>query len=164
MPAKPSWLLRIPNILDQLELLDTPVIDRAICERLFEVKRRRAIDMMRFFGGYRSGNTVLVDRLAFMSRLAEIARTNDYALESIRKQRLSANLNTSHVNRKAATIMLPVTSDVVNRTLDDLPGGVILAPGKLIVEFSCPTELFAKLYELAQVAMNDFDRLCDALA
>jgi hypothetical protein len=59
--------------------------------------------------------------------------------------------------------MLPVASRAADRTVDDLPGGVVFAPGKLVVEFDCPEELFAKLYELAQVAINDYDRLCGAL-
>ena len=29
MPAQPQWLTRIPEILAELESLDTPVIDRA---------------------------------------------------------------------------------------------------------------------------------------
>jgi hypothetical protein len=164
VPAKPAWLLRIPEIITQLQALTVPVVDRASCERLFGVKRRRAIDLMQSFGGYRSGNTVLVDRADLITRLAEIARTDDYVRESTRKQRLAADLQTSHVTRKAATIVLPVTTRAADRNMNDLPAGVILARGKLVVEFSDPEEMLAKLYELAQVAANDFDRLCNALA
>jgi hypothetical protein len=163
VPAKPAWLLRAPDIIEQLQSLTAPVVDRATCERLFGVKRRRAIDLVQSFGGYRSGNTVLVDRLALMTQLAAIVRTDDYVWESTRKQRLVADLQTSHVNRRAASVMLPVASRAADRTVDDLPGGVVFAPGKLVVEFDCPEELFAKLYELAQVAINDYDRLCGAL-
>ena len=59
MPAKPQWLLRIPAIREYLRGMDCPVLDRASCERLFGVRRRRAIELMHFFGGYKAGNTVL---------------------------------------------------------------------------------------------------------
>ena len=68
MPAKPSWLLQIPKIIHQLEALDMPVIDRGACERLFGVKRRRAIALMQSFAGYRSANVVLVDRSALIAK------------------------------------------------------------------------------------------------
>jgi hypothetical protein len=163
MPAKPSWLLAIPEMLHQLQSLDTPVVDRATCERLFQVKRRRAIGLMQTFGGYRSGNTVLVDRLALINRLMEIARTEEYDQETRRKRRLADGLNSIHKSLRGVTIRLPVRKDAAERSVDDLPLGVVLAPGKLTVEFAYPEELFAKLYELAQAATNDFERVCDAI-
>ena len=41
MPAKAQWLLRVPEILEELRALDVPVVDRAVCERLFRLRRRR---------------------------------------------------------------------------------------------------------------------------
>ena len=69
MAAKPRWLLEIPSILELLEASDAPVLDRAACERLFKVRRRRAIALMQNFGGYRAGNAVLIDRLGLIRRL-----------------------------------------------------------------------------------------------
>jgi hypothetical protein len=40
MPAKTLWLLHIPEIVSQLETFDVPVVDRAIIERLFGLRRR----------------------------------------------------------------------------------------------------------------------------
>ena len=156
--------MRIPEIIGHLHSITAPVVDRAACERLFDVKRRRAIDLMQSFGGYRSGNTVLVDRAALIARLAEIARTEDYVQESIRKERLAVDLHISNLNRKATTTILQVGDRAAHRSMDDLPEGITLAPGKLVVAFAGPEELFGKLYELSQVAVNDFDRLWGALA
>jgi hypothetical protein len=43
MPAKPRWFTRLPEIIAELKQLDTPVIERHICEILFTVRRRRAL-------------------------------------------------------------------------------------------------------------------------
>ena len=51
MPAKALWLLHIPEIIAMLETFDVPVVDRAIIERLFGLRRRRAIDLLHRFGG-----------------------------------------------------------------------------------------------------------------
>lgn len=61
MPAESQWMLDIPRIIEELELISTPVIDRAICKRLFGVGRRQAIYLMGRLGGCRSGNTILID-------------------------------------------------------------------------------------------------------
>jgi len=62
MPAKAQWLLRVPEIIVELNGLDVPVVDRALCERLFRLRRRRAIDLMGCFGGYQAGRTFLIER------------------------------------------------------------------------------------------------------
>jgi len=62
MPAKALWLLQIPEIVSLLETFDVPVVDRAIIERLFGLRRRQAIELLHRFGGYQAGRTFLVDR------------------------------------------------------------------------------------------------------
>ena len=85
MPAKSQWLLRIPEIVASLSELEVPVVDRAICERLFRVRRRRAIELIQHFGGYRSGNTVLVDRLALIRQLNHLNADSEVDRERRRK-------------------------------------------------------------------------------
>jgi hypothetical protein len=46
MPAKPEWLLRLPEIRAELEHLEVPVVDRSGVERIFGLKRRRAIELL----------------------------------------------------------------------------------------------------------------------
>jgi hypothetical protein len=43
MPAKAEWLLRLPEILVALRVLDIPVVDRPAIQRLFGFQRRRAV-------------------------------------------------------------------------------------------------------------------------
>ena len=50
MPAKAAWLQRIPEIIEVLDAWSVPVIDRATCEKLFCVRRRRAIALLQYFG------------------------------------------------------------------------------------------------------------------
>jgi hypothetical protein len=53
MPAKPAWLLKIPEIIRMLEAFDVPVVDRAIIERLFGLRRRQAIELLHRFAAIR---------------------------------------------------------------------------------------------------------------
>ena len=61
-------------------------------------------------------------------------------------------------HQAAARVSIPVPPDVYNRRVKDLSAGVALEPGHLHVAFSGAEELLGKLYELAQVASNDFER------
>ena len=57
MPAKPVWLLRVPEIIEEVRCLEAPVVDRAMLEPMFSVRRRQAIDLMQRVGGYQCGRT-----------------------------------------------------------------------------------------------------------
>jgi hypothetical protein len=157
MPAKPSWFTRIPDILDELKQLDTPVIDRHICEILFAVRRRRAIELMQRFGGYRSGNTIVLDRADLIRSLERLHGSRDAAWERRRKHRLAERLDELHRLRSAATVTLPVSRDECVRRCGKLPEGVVLEQQRLAVTFRTAEELLARLYELAQSALYDFD-------
>src|ERR1700689_4352257 len=81
MPAKAQWLLRVPEILEELRALDVPVVDRAVCEGLFRLRRRRAIDLLRCFGGYQAGRTFLIDRPKLVAQLEQIRDSADFKME-----------------------------------------------------------------------------------
>jgi len=62
MPPKATWLLKIPEIVAMLESFDVPMVDRAIIERQFELRRRRTIELLNRLGGFRTGKGFPVDR------------------------------------------------------------------------------------------------------
>ena len=121
MAAKSRWLLEIPTMLDALRSWDSPVLDRAACERLFGVGRRRAIDLMQRFGGYQAGNAILLDRADLIRRLEEMNSSHEVEVERARKRRLSESLNEVQRHRAATQIPIPVAADVQDRRVEDLP-------------------------------------------
>src|ERR1035441_3888487 len=87
MPAKAAWSLKIPNIVAALETFDVPVVDRAIIEHLFGLRRRQAIELLHRLGGYQAGRTFLVDRHVLMANLRRLAEGEDFERKSRRKER-----------------------------------------------------------------------------
>ena len=156
MPAKSQWLLRIPEIVASLSKLEVPVVDRAICERLFRVRKRRAIELIQHFGGYRSGNTVLVDRLALIRQLTHLNADSEVDRERRRKARLSERLDEVAWTSAAAHIVIKPIRPPMHP--QDLPKGVTLTAGRLTVEFFGVQDLLSRLYELSQSAAADLDR------
>ena len=157
MPPKASWIMRLPEIISQLSALEVPVVDRAVCEMVFDVKRRRAITLMQQFGGYRSGNTILLDRNALIADLHRMQASDEALRERRRKDTFAerlAELDRYHLARR---IRLPVARDVWQQQAHPLPEGISLRRGKLTVSFNGTEELFARLFALVQAAVNDFE-------
>jgi len=150
MPMRKTWLHRLPQILGDLSNMGVPVLDRAVFEKIFGVRRRRAIQLMHFFGGYLAGRTFLVDRIALIGQLEVLQSGAEFIKEDRRKQRLSEALD-------AARIRIPVDPGLQDRRLCDLSEGIHLQPGSLRVEFRKAEDLLAKLFELSKAAANDFE-------
>lgn len=157
MPAKAQWLLRVPEILEELSALDVPVVDRAVCERLFRLRRRRAIDLIRGFGGYQAGRTFLVDRPKLVAQLEQIRDSPDFKMEWQRKERLAERLESMRRLQAGARVAIPVEPQILSQRLPDLPAGVGLSPGALHIRFQSPEELLSKLFALAQAIANDYE-------
>jgi hypothetical protein len=134
--------------------MDVPVVDRAVFERLFGVRRRRAIQLLHFFNGFQSGRTFLVDRLALLRQLVPLEASAEFALEQQRRQRLTDFLQRLRRSRAGAAVTIPV-APAHNGNL--LPDGVQLDSGTLCVKFDDVPDLLAKLYALAQAAAGDFE-------
>src|ERR1700676_3183787 len=152
MPAKAAWLLQIPEILAHLEVFDLPVLDRAIIEHLFGLRRRRAIELMHLFGGYQAGRTCLIDRRRLIDHLRSLAEGEDF------KGAARSELDQFRWSEAAMRVKIPVQPDVRSRRMADLSAGVALEAGHLHIEFSGTEDLLTKLFELSQAAANDFDR------
>src|SRR3954452_4169109 len=129
MPAKPQWLLQIPAIIERLRTLEVPVIDRAVCEQIFGVRRRRAVELMHGFGGYQSGNTILLDRRNLIIQLEAVDASSEVGRERQRKARLAEKLDDLHRCRAAAAVRIRVLPIVAAA----LPEGVGFETGRLIV-------------------------------
>lgn len=154
MPTKKTWLLRLTAIREELTYLNVPVIDRATFERLFGVRRRRAIQLMHYFGGYQAGRTFLIDRVALLRQLEPLEASTEFALEQQRRQRLVESLEQLRRSRAGAHVTIPVNP---TRNRAQIPDCVYLDRGTLWVEFDSVQDLLSKLYQLSQAAAADFE-------
>ena len=68
MPAKPRWLLAIPDAISQIEQLDRDLLTRRDIERLFGVGKVRAAALMRTFGAELVGNQRTLPRTKLLQQ------------------------------------------------------------------------------------------------
>jgi hypothetical protein len=159
VPAKPQGLLKVPEILERARRLDAPVLDRPTVESLFGLKRRRAIELMHAFSGYRASGALLIDRAALIGALERILRGDEFRYERRRAEKLAGQLDRMRRASAAARVTIPVGPGAGNRRLSELPEGVRLDDSRLTIDFSGPQDLLRKLFELAQALANDVERL-----
>ena len=158
MPAKPTWLLRVPQILDALRALPAPFVDRDTIETLFRLRRRRSIDLMRHFGGYQIGRTFLINKAELVAALERIAAGDEFVWETRRKARLAQAVDRAQREHQARSIRIDAPPAVLDQGIPDLPRSIQLARGELRIEFRGAEDLLRHLLELSQAIMNDYPR------
>ncbi len=158
MPANPSWLLHLPEIIEQLELFKVPVVDRAIVQMVFGLGRRQAIEFLHRFGGYQAGKTFLIDRQLLIEGLRRLMAGENFQNEIRRKERLEETIEQLRRSQAGACVRIPVHPEMRRCEVAGLSAGIALEAGHLHIKFSGTEDLLTKLYELSQAAANDFDR------
>ena len=124
---------------------------------LFSRRRRRAIDLIRGFGGYQAGRTFLVDRPKLVAQLEQIRDSPDFKMEWRRKERLAERLDAIRRLQAGARVAIAVEPETLRQRFPDLPPGVGLSPGELHIQFQSSEELLSKLFALAQAIANDYE-------
>jgi hypothetical protein len=158
MPGTSQWFLRLPDIIRQLERLAIPVVDRAVFESMFGVRRRRAIQLMHEFGGYQTGRTFVIDREFVIRELKRRQASDTFDIERRRKTKLIEELECARKLAPARRVKIAAASDVRERVIADLPAGIHLRPGELRIEFFGTEDLLRHLFELSQAIVNDYTR------
>jgi len=157
MPMKKTWLLRVSEIRQELLALEVPVVDRLLFERLFHVRRRRALQLMNSLGGFQTGQALFIDRAVLLRQLEALQAGTEFAIEQGRKQRLLDSLETVRKHRAAAAVRIAVEDPMLERSVASLPAGICLQPDSLHLSFHGAADLLSKLYELSRAVADDFE-------
>lgn len=162
MPAQPGWLLRAPEILERLQQIGSPFLDRASFEELFGLKRRQAIHLIRRLAGFEVGNSFVVERSRVISFLSKLASGEELEWERDRRRRVreilekTANAPRLLVRLPRATLERRSLVQTREKSLD-LPEGISLSRGELAIRFSEAQDLLQRLAELAVVIATHQD-------
>ena len=154
MPAKPRWLLAIPDAIRQLEGLDRDLLTRRDLESLFGVSRARAATLMREFGAALTGNVRTLPRAQLLRQLKRTRSRVAFRHEADRRERLLTELRQARLTGIRVTV--PV--EVLSGRLADLPAGVSVTRDRIEVQFTGAREAVTRLFALAQALTNDYEQ------
>jgi hypothetical protein len=156
MPSKPSWYARLDQILADLAALPSPWVTRGTLEFLLGVGPRRAQQIMAPCAIEQVGASLVADRQLLIDHLTTLARGEAVHYEAQRQRKLAASLQrlrTEWLARPKVLVEAPVSA--VNQRLGNLPDGIELAPGRITVTFSAPSQALERLLALAMAIGND---------
>ena len=123
-------------------------------ERLFGVSRARAAQLMRTFGAELVGASRVLRRTALLRQLRTYRQRAAFRGEEERRTRLVAAIRQARLTG----IRVAVPREAREGRLASLPEGVKVARDRIEVRFSGAQEAVERLYALAQVLSNDYDR------
>ena len=154
MPAKPRWLLAIPDAISQLEQLDRQLLTRRDIERLFGVGKVRAAALMTTFGAELVGNQKTLPRTKLLQQLKKHRGRAAFRVEEERRERLFTELRQARLTG----IRFKVPAESLSSKLANLPDGVSVERGRIEVRFDGAKDAVERLYAMAHALVNDYER------
>jgi hypothetical protein len=167
MPPQRTWLGRRKEILQILEKSTARELNRSLIERVFQVQKRTALLMMKEMEPVLRDAQWLVTKkkvLAWTRALADAAdmeeRRHQHTIEI-----LDQTVEEDRAVRAAlsgeghAAQSFPLIDEILCSSLQHMPPGVHLAPGRITIHFPAPEPQHAleALYALAKALANDWE-------
>jgi hypothetical protein len=155
----PSWIHRIPEMLEALALLPDERIDRRRAEELFDLRRSAAHELLRRFGAERCGNSLAIGRARLMARLREMQEHPDWRWERERREQIRAHIDTLRPNQRRS--LVPVGEALQQRidliSIAGLPDTVRFAAGRLTIHCRDMEHLVEQLVLVAKALDTDYE-------
>jgi hypothetical protein len=162
LPDKPLWYSRLPQAITALEKSTEPWVDRTTVEFLLGVGRRRAQQLLQPLVSKTLGRNGLVARGRLLSYFRKLAAGEDIDYETQRRERVRAILTEA---RAQPRVLVEAPLRVLHQRLAQLPTGVTLSPGRIVVEgFTTADEALQKLLALALAAGNEPEAFAEAVS
>ena len=161
MPVPPTWMPRLTEIMDATRKLESNDLDRAQIMRLFGLRRRAALLLMKPLEPRRVRGCWRIDRARLMTWLEDQCR--DAERERARRDRLTRALLAADLSlprRPGAFLSVAATQEMRRQAVQGLPPGVSLtvgSPSRLEAEFETLADLAEKLLQTALALDRNFD-------
>ncbi len=156
MPANPIWYRRLPEIKEALRRLEQPLLDRAGIEKLFRVRKRQAVEMMKSMDAEVVGGAFVVSRSRVAAFVSEGRRARAAWIDQVRRTRLTEAIEEARRDLAARAVRVPVSPTLRAATLTTLPETIQLRKGELRIAFRDAGELLQQLFALSQAIGRDF--------
>jgi hypothetical protein len=167
MPVPPTWIPRLAEILAAVQRMPERDLDREQIMRLFGVKRRAALLLMKELEPKMVRGSWRIDRSRLAAWLEEQMHDSDRELE--RQKRLTRALITADISLPrppGVFLSVVVTQEMRRQAVRGLPPGVSLtfgSPSRLEVEFQTLEELAEKLIQAGLALDRNFDHYASLL-
>ena len=161
MPDRPTWLHRIPEILEWLRTEEAPpLLHRALVEKRFQLRRRQAIRVLHEAGASRAGRDSLV-RKEDLALYLEARNGVEAAAAARQRALLAQRIEGARGTREARLLEARPAPVPQEESPSGLPPGVRRQGNSLEIRFQDPEDLMAKLAAIALFASEQAGRFRD---
>jgi hypothetical protein len=152
--ARPvKWSRDVHPIRERTLRSKTETWSRQDIEQLFGISRPSAQSLMKAIGEVQVvGGTHFVDRTSLLAFLDDMIRA-----ESV-EEGLRMRLEQAVPVARPKTLRVSLPADLRHARMEDLPGSIRLAPGRLEIEADSAEAMCEALMLLATVMQNDLER------
>ena len=161
MNRYPSWIHRIPELLETLALVSDERIDRRRVEELFDLRRSAAHQLLRRCGAQRCGSSLVISRGKLLARLREAQEHPDWRWERERRQSIHEHIESLRPSQRKS--LVPITAALLQQVealpLTGLPDTIRLEPGRLVIACRDIDHLLEQLVLVAKALDTDYDRM-----
>ena len=161
MNLYPSWIHRIPEMLEALALLHTDRLDRQMVESLFNLRKTAAFHLLRRLGAQRCGHSLGIGRACLMARLRELQEHPEWRWEQERRIQIGTridNLNPSH-RRSLVSIDAALQQQIDGIAIAGLPDSIQFSLGCLTIRCRDMADLMKQLVLVAKVPDTDYEAM-----
>ncbi len=157
MPDKPIWYNRLQQAIEQIEALPYPWVDRPTIEFVLGVGRRRAQQILQPLLSRQVGRNGLAPRDVVIEHLRRLAAGEPVYFERQRRTRFSRILTELREEaQRQPRLLVEAPVAVVNQEFENLPPGIQLGPGRIVIEdFKTPEQAMKKMLALIMAMGND---------
>jgi hypothetical protein len=162
MNTYPSWIHRIPEMIEALALIDSDHIDRQAAERLFDLRKTAAIDLLNRMGATVCGQALVISRGQLIARLREAQELPDWRWEVTRTEAVHARIDAilrSPARRSLVPIHPELNQHMHALPTNGLPNSISLTPGRVTIECHSMEHLLEQLVLLAKALDDNFEAL-----
>jgi hypothetical protein len=163
MNLYPSWIQRIPEMMEALELLKTERLDRQTIESLFDLRKTAAFHLLRRLGAERCGHSLVIGRACLLARLRELQEHPDWRWERERRTRIRTRINDLNPSPRRRRSLVPI-GVVLQQQIDriviaGLPDTIELAPGSLTIHCRDMEHLVQQLVLVAKALDTNYEAM-----
>ena len=158
MNAYPSWIHRIPEMIEVLEMADDEHVDRRVAERLFDLRASAAKELLRRMGADLCGHSLVIGRGLLMARLREAHENRDWRWEVQRRKTVHERIESLRTRRQRPSLV-PVQAEPPTPVVAGLPPAIQLGPGSVVIRCRNMADLLQQLVQLAKAIDTDYPAL-----
>lgn len=155
MNAYPSWIHRIPEMIEVLAMADAEHIDRRAAERLFDLRATAAKALLSRMGADLCGHSLVIGRGLLMARLREAHENPDWRWEVQRRGTVHERIAALRAKRHRPSLV-PVQAELAMPRVASLPSTVLLGPGSAVIRCRDMADLLQQLVQLAKAIDSDY--------